>query len=488
MNNFFNKEISVKMFMVSFVILNMLYIIPFILSPYLFMDDTVRIVVGNPDWGWQGRPLADFMMYLLSSDNNKIVNLFPFPLLLTLLFYFYTIYYIVKHHLNSLKIYYLFSFLLILGSPLFVHNLLYKYDSAPMILGVSISLLAFFYQSKNKYIDIFVPVLLLIMTLSLYQPCFNIFLTLLVGNYLIKLKKDINYIKYFIVYIFSLVAYIILVSIIMGLKSNRSHMLNLFDINSLYIMLNKLSFFIKELFLNLPLLIVIPCILLTCLFIINTILNIKQESTIIKKYYIALSPILIFLSLWGGLIIIKEPLIQPREFINFGILLFIVSFYLIDKYKNISVYLTLILLLGCFSFAYQSINTLKEQKEFEKIILTNVFTNITENPEIFNSYKIYINGKLPKSLVLKNNESNSQIIKRFIEPADKWVIRYTLIKMGIDNIQDGFSDDNKEQLKIIKNIKPIIETKFYSIYKVNNSSIIYFEIKKGVSKDSLKRQ
>lgn len=137
MNNFFNKEISVKMFMISFVILNMLYIIPFILSPYLFMDDTVRIVVGNPDWGWQGRPLADFMMYLLSSDNNKIVNLFPFPLLLALVFYFYTIYYIVEHHLNSIKIYSLFSFLLILCSPLFVHNLLYKYDSAPMILGFS---------------------------------------------------------------------------------------------------------------------------------------------------------------------------------------------------------------------------------------------------------------------------------------------------------------------------------------------------------------
>ena len=104
MNNFFNKEISVKMFMISFVILNMLYIIPFILSPYLFMDDTVRIVVGNSDWGWQGRPLADFMMYLLSSDNNKIVNLFPFPLLLALVFYFYTIYYIVEHYLNSIKI------------------------------------------------------------------------------------------------------------------------------------------------------------------------------------------------------------------------------------------------------------------------------------------------------------------------------------------------------------------------------------------------
>lgn len=188
------------------------------------------------------------------------------------------------------------------------------------------------------------------------------------------------------------------------------------------------------------------------------------------------------------MLIIKEPLIQPREFINFGILLFILSFYLTEKYKQISGYLTLILLIGCFSFAYQSINTLKEQKEFEKIILTNVFTNITENPEIFNSYKVYINGKLPKSLVLKNNESNSQIIKRFIEPADKWVIRYTLIKMGIDNIQDGFADDNKQQLKIIKNIKPIIETKFYNIYKVNNSSIIYFKIKKGVSEDSLKRQ
>lgn len=210
MNNFFNKEISVKMFMISFVILNMLYIIPFILSPYLFMDDTVRIVVGNPDWGWQGRPLADFIMYLLSSDNNKIVNLFPFPLLLALVFYFYTIYYIVEHHLNSIKIYSLFSFLLILCSPLFVHNLLYKYDSAPMILGVSISLLAFFYQSKNKYMDIFIPILLLIMTLSLYQPCFNIFLTLLVGNYLIKLKKDINYIKCFIIYISALVIYIIL--------------------------------------------------------------------------------------------------------------------------------------------------------------------------------------------------------------------------------------------------------------------------------------
>lgn len=212
-------------------------------------------------------------------------------------------------------------------------------------------------------------------------------------------------------------------------------MLNLLDINSFYLILNKLSFFIKELFLNLPLLIVIPGILLTFLFVINVMLNIKQESTIMKKYYIALSPILIFLSLWGGLLIIKEPLIQPREFINFGILLFMISFYLTEKYKQISCYLTLILLIGCFSFAYQSINTLKEQKEFEKMILTNVFTNITENPEIFNSYKIYINGKLPKSLILKNNESNSQIIKRFIEPADKWVIRYTLIKMGIDNIQ-----------------------------------------------------
>lgn len=490
--NFFNQTITKQKFMFIFLLMGIIYLFPFIITPYFFMDDNVRLWAGNPDWGWQGRPLSDLIFFILSSNNAKIYDLSPLPLIAGWLFFSGTVYYIINKHIETIKLIHVIPFLFILTNPFFVHNLLYKYDSLSMLLATSCAFLAYFYTSNNKYKSIIVPIGLLWSSLSLYQPCLNIYIALCVSGFIIKIKKEQNLKKEISLFIISIAIYFITVPLLLGLKTNRNHLIHFDSLSNVFsLVIKKLSFFATDLFMGLPWLIILPCLCLSVIFIFITIKkSIEENNNKYRMLYLVI-PVVLYCSMWGGLILIKEPLIQPREFVVFSVLLFICSYFCFEKYQKTTTILTVVLLTGMYSFAYLTVNTFNQQKEFEKNIYQNVVTNVVNTPEVFNSYHIYINGRPPLSPVVKNTETHIPILKKIIEPSDKWVTRYTLLAMGMDNIKDGFSDDNKIQIEFIKDKSPIIETKFYNIYKMNNSAVLLFKQKNpknnGVQKDSIKR-
>lgn len=475
-----DTQISVKCFLMLLTLAYVLYLFPYITSQHYFMDDNVRVIIGNPDWGWQGRPLADYIMYFLSSNMKRITNLNPMPLLLSMGLLLSVIYYIIKKHINSIQIKLLIPYFFIIGNPFFVHNLLYQYDSSLMISAMSLAIFAFFYEDTNKIKENGIIILSLIASLSLYQPCANIYLALIAGNFLIKIKKHHSLKDLYgeiLKFCVSTVLYYLIIMKILGFSTPRSHFLSLshpFEI--IKMTFNKVEFFISSLFLNIPVMQFSLIIIFSCMFLVTISKEIIKEKKLHYRILLILSPFALFLSLWGGLLLIKEPLIQPREFVVFSAILFIVSFSVVQVYSNqILSILVLLLVVFSFGFSYNTYNVFKEQKQFEERINDNIYSDIIGHAKLYGAAKIYINGRPLKSPVLAIESQSTPIYNSFIEPADKWVTRYSLIRMGIRNIQDGFNDDNKVQLKLICEQTPFIENLYYNIYLINHSAVLWFK-------------
>lgn len=475
-----DTQISVKCFLMLLTLAYVLYLFPYITSQHYFMDDNVRVIIGNPDWGWQGRPLADYIMYFLSSNIKRITNLNPMPLLLSMGLLLSVIYYTIKKHINNIEVKLLIPYFLIIGNPFFVHNLLYQYDSSLMISAMSLAIFAFFYENNNKIKENGMTILSLIASLSLYQPCANIYLALIAGNFLVKIKKHHSLNELYaeiIKFCFSTGLYYLIVMKILGFSTPRSHFLSFshpFEI--IKTTFDKMEFFVSSLFLNIPVMQFSLIIIFFCMFLLVTIKEIIKEKKLHCKILLILSPLALFLSLWGGLLLIREPLIQPREFVVFSAILFIISFSVIQVYSNqILNIFALLLVIFCFAFSYNTYNVFKEQKQFEERIYNNIYSDIIGHTKLYEAAKIYINGRPMKSPVLAIESQSTPIYNSFIEPADKWVTRYSLIRMGIKNIQDGFADDNKTQLLLICEEKPFIENLYYNIYLINHSAVLWFK-------------
>lgn len=479
LKNFFDKEISIKSFILLISALYGIYLLPFLLNSYYFMDDNVRVVIGNPDWGWQGRPLADYIMYFLSSNTQRITNIHPLPLIMSVSFLVYVIYYIVKKYSTRVTVKLLIPYVMFLANPFFVHNLFYMYDAPLMILAMALSIFAFFYTHKKNWIVNLVVISCLIATLSLYQPCVNIYIALIASNILLKIKSyhklNIIFIDLFRFIVASLL-YFVVVMKVLGFATPRSHFISLQHPYDFFIITyNKILFFVQNLFFNLPIMLYLCISIIILISLISILYYVREEKCIKGKLIYLLAPFVLFLSLWGGLILIREPLIQPREFVVFSVLLFTATYICITINKTL---INLLLCISCiymFSFSFNANNVLKEQKDFEDQIYHSIYLNIINNKEIYSAAKIYINGRPVKSPILFSESKNIPLFNAFIEQSDKWVTRYSLIRMGINNIQDGFADDNLKQLEIICERKPIVDNLYYAIYKVNHSAVLWFK-------------
>ncbi|EPH1023038.1 glucosyltransferase domain-containing protein, partial [Enterobacter hormaechei] len=176
-----------------------LYILPIVVAGMNYSDDFMRSADGVFGLSIMARPLADLIFKLISLNSSSNISAAPLTHILSILAMGFSVLFLAK----SLNRKYNYTDALILSlvifNPFYIQNLLYKFDSITMSLGVLIASVSVWLCSKQALSTKILSIALLVASLSLYQPCAGIFVAMVIIRCIDEVSRGIslNIKKYF---------------------------------------------------------------------------------------------------------------------------------------------------------------------------------------------------------------------------------------------------------------------------------------------------
>lgn len=490
MHFLFKQELQSKSRFLFFLFSLLLFILPIILSNTLYFDDNSRVLTGKAYWDVDGRPLTDIIFYLLNSNVGTVSNIQPLPLLTGVCVLAISLWYSTENVSYKKTPLNLFPFLLLVCNPFFLQNLSYQFDSVGMCLAMSCGLLAFFYKPDNskKYTYLY-PVFFLCLSNCFYQPVSNVFLTLYFTNILIRFRDFSSVVKETFynagIYISGMAMYSLLAFTIFPVTPGRSDFIHISQLKASFeVSLSKLVEilygFTQDYFLIIG---VLAIVLIIINYIVAMIVNVKRESQHLHKAIAGLitliTPFGLVLSLWGPFLLIDELFFNPREFPSLGVFLMLACFSLkrIDERGYIFSLFTAFFIVYVFSFSFIYGNTLKNQRDYENRIYTDITNHINSDPKLAEISKIEIYGETglaPKAINAYNTHPYLYILA---QPSYRWVQRYIIKAQGLENVSTNVAfDDSKEWNRICsQHLTPSIWNKHYEIYLFDSHASVWIK-------------
>ena len=424
-----------------YVLLSSLFVLPIINANIYHQDDLYRIY-NSIFWENLGRPLATETTRLISGSANRILDSAPFTQILSALLLGYSAFILAKF-LNtkfyfSGRLVYILPFL----SPLFLHNLSYRYDSFGMSLGILFATLAFCQNTKNIF-GICFAILLMACGLSLYQVDLNIYIALValevvlavtIYSYrqllLLLAQRCIVFIAGYALYYSGYALYYFMVTFNSSGSVKRSSIIP-FNENFFTILYDNIFSFIA-LFLSFfsypqsKYLILILCLVP---FVIHTINLFKPKISPLKIILFFPIAIVVFIvSLMGPMAILENTLATYRtmpSFYVFSCLLVLMSSVL---YKRLD-YLAIFPIFFALSFSFQYGNAYKNQRDYEKGIIQQVTYDVEHF--VKSDKTIYTFGGIGMAPQARLIMESNPIIRNMIRPASKWVLEGLMIRQGL---------------------------------------------------------
>jgi hypothetical protein len=172
---------------IAALLLYALVIWPIIHADRFYIDDLGRARSGYLGWTSDGRPLSNLVVETLNL-GAPISDLSPLPQLLALLL----LAYLAVTLARKFNIPGTWRAPLILAplaaNPFFLENLSYKFDVLPMTLATALSCMAVTAIPRTKWRGL-LGSLALLATLCLYQPALNVFLVLVVAEFVLAQRE-----------------------------------------------------------------------------------------------------------------------------------------------------------------------------------------------------------------------------------------------------------------------------------------------------------
>lgn len=455
-----------------------LFFFPVIISGVHYRDDLERSFSGGYGWTELGRPFADWMMKFISLSDDLLVDTTPFPAMLSIIILVASVYIYWKKVDKSECIWIAVALSAIVINPFFIQNILFKFDVLPMSMAMAFAIIASAVDVTNKK-SIIISIILLILSLSLYQSCTNIFIGLISISALFKINnsnetiKDIT--KKLIIFFIGYLIYFSLTKIFISDLSSRSEIVTI-DYNGFLSIIKNMNDFIffALSFINKTIFIILLIPTMCFLFLLFKIEKRNIKISILNKILIVL---LLISSIFGPLLILKTPALMPRTLSGFGAIMAAISISSILLINNtISKLLVIISLIVPISLSYSSNRAIEEQRKFEN----SIFYSIKDDLKLFDENKrVYFSGKVPLSQRSKIASNNNRLVSYMISPASEWLATIQLKAIGQKNVSHGYGEESKNK-NIISNYisnsgKPIIIRDMYCIYDINNNIYVDFK-------------
>ncbi|WP_270670442.1 glucosyltransferase domain-containing protein [Aeromonas sp. QDB04] len=420
---FSNKDS--RKFVVFLSCLCFLYIIPIVLADRYYIDDMGRGQYGYYNWADNGRPLADFILSFLVG-GDRLTNASPLFLFFGTVCFIFCCYEYHKSNpcldmsVTAKKAWPFMSglvFFYIYANPFMLENISYKFDSLPMLLSLSILLMAF--VKRPGLYEKLIPIIIVIASLSLYQASIGMFVCLAVIECVRYIstnerKSACDVLKLPFVRITQLIiAYVIYAKLIQPLyligEYNYSHSeLIEFNFNGLEVFVRNALIYIDKIK-DVALVFKYQFIVLSIFFVIHSFIVMRRlisnegginAAVVVSLLIVTLSPVIVLMSSFGHLSLLESPVFASRTLISFGGFLFYLAYashQVLCRWR-VGRAFSLIVCVYFFIASYSYGNALKAQKERDLFIASAIVSKIHEID--FNGIKsVKIFGSQPSSTI-----------------------------------------------------------------------------------------
>ncbi|MDR8482109.1 glucosyltransferase domain-containing protein [Serratia nevei] len=456
----------------------LLFIYPLIQAGIFYRDDLDRAITGQYGWRGLGRPVADILMKVLSASGHYNLDLYPYTMIASCLFIGGASL-LLSDHLSRLEIpsHKLVAALLIFN-PFMLQNIAYRYDSLGMSVAFFLAVMAYTYKANNPIRQVSVKLLAGVLSLTLYQPCANIFIGLLAVDIMIvavknnckatgiinkTFKNTVLFISFYLVYmLFFATKSNSRAEIVPANSKGLEHLLA--TISALKDMI--LSYFYGPTYIYF----LIPII---SGLIFTLIANRhKKKTTLPFGLYWMLSLIVFLVSLMGPTIFLKDAPVFPRTLVSFSVCLVLIAIPVVCFLPKLK-YLSLIPVITVIAFSAQLSSAIKSQREYEDFIFNMIGRDLMINKEITTIGTV---GQVNIDERTKLLMENKPLIGYFLSPASEFLASFQLINKGFPQTLHGYGDEqnNKNVLSrmISSGIKPISTNKEYSLFISGNTAIV----------------
>ncbi|SUX74459.1 Uncharacterised protein [Citrobacter freundii] len=368
---------------------------------------------------------------------------------------------------------------LLIFNPFILQNIAYRYDSLGMSIAFFLAVVAYTYKNKNLTIEVATKLIAGVLSLTLYQPCANIFIGLLaIDVIIIATKKDVK-VKESIIFLFKktilFVSFFLIYMFFFSPKNNsRAELIHL-DQGGLE-HLAKTLIALKEMVLSYlyhPVYIyfAIP-ILISCVFMLIAYrTNIKQIASFIL--YGAVSFLIFIISLMGPTLLLQDAPVLPRTLVSFSVILVIIAIPIM-RFAPRFKYAALIPVIASLAFSAQLSNAMKSQQEYEDFVFSMIAQDIATHKDIASIGTV---GQLNKNERARLLIDNKPLIGHFVFPATEFLASYQLVNKGFTQTLHGYGDEqeNKNKLSDIikKGIKPVSSNEYYTLFISDNNAIVF---------------
>lgn len=468
-----------KYFYICFAIA-IAYIFPILTTTVYYNDDIARVMSGHYGWLEDARPLTE-IGYKILTFNSILPDLFPLPLILSMVFISYVLTMLSNSASPDNRILFILCSVTVLLNPLFVSNLHFRYDAPFMVLSLGFALLPFCITKLNPFISFVASVCFLILSMSSYQSAINIYIAFtslemlrnsINKNYLSIIKKAT--LRIIVLMLAFLVYKFLLVSLINTSKYfNNYNSIIPFNSDFINSAMSHLftSLLIFKYTLNTGFLLLISSIIIASSLPFLFILNKKNKKDCIKIaiFYVLFIFSMIF-SIGGVIIFAETPVYFSRVYVGFGA---VIACMLIPtcwiKY-NAKIKFTKYLFIAIpyiylFSFSYVANNAIRienaHMEDVARMIVSDIRTSGNENIK-----KFVVNGKLKKSRQAEIATTTFPMISGFLPQSFDGGYRgseYLLNRIGLPDFRYDY-----DAIKPITDCVQIRSSHYYSICKKNN--------------------
>ncbi|STB58504.1 glucosyltransferase domain-containing protein [Citrobacter braakii] len=459
--------------------LALLFIYPLIQAGIYYRDDLDRSITGYYGWRGLGRPFADILTRFFSASGHYNLDLFPYTMLASCIFLGASALALSKHLIKSDIPNANIVAALLIFNPFILQNIAYRYDSLGMSIAFFLAVVAYTYKNKNLTIEVATKLIAGVLSLTLYQPCANIFIGLLaIDVIIIATKKDVK-VKESIIFLFKktilFVSFFLIYMFFFSPKNNsRAELIHL-DQGGLE-HLAKTLIALKEMVLSYlyhPVYIyfAIP-ILISCVFMLIAYrTNIKQIASFIL--YGAVSFLIFIISLMGPTLLLQDAPVLPRTLVSFSVILVIIAIPIM-RFAPRFKYAALIPVIASLAFSAQLSNAMKSQQEYEDFVFSMIAQDIATHKDIASIGTV---GQLNKNERARLLIDNKPLIGHFVFPATEFLASYQLVNKGFTQTLHGYGDEqeNKNKLSDIikKGIKPVSSNEYYTLFISDNNAIVF---------------
>ena len=412
-----DKKYMFQFFILS--LLSLLYIFPIILVNLYYKDDLGWSLSGAIGLKSDGRPLGEYLVLMLCG-GEPVTDTAPLPLILLVLFLSYTLVLYAKTNLDSVFNDYMLIpvLLLVITNPLAIECLSYRYGAIVMFIALALPFIMFSIPDTVPKIILFIySSVLSVAIMSLYQPALGMCLILLIFSVFFSVISDrkLDFIREGIriagIGAGSIAYKIVIANHYVSRSDWRYEASQTVDIkfSSIKIILQNTwesCIYIKDFFSETALWYQISLGLMIVLAIAAILFLYCKESSrtgwrrIFDIAFLIISPILVFISAFLPIMLLRTLMLKTRIFIALGGFLLYIGIFLLYYAKKRKTFLPALLILCILyhhTYMYSYGNALNNEKEYASYLVYNIVHDIeTINAENEFSTVSFI-GQMPKT-------------------------------------------------------------------------------------------